>query len=529
DDVRGSGAGRVSGSGSGSSAGSSSSGSNSGSSTESSAGSDSGSSAGTDSGTGSGDEGSGSGAGTDSGTGSGDEGSGSGAGTDSGSGSGDEGSGSGSETDTGTGTGTGTGSGSSTGSGSGSGDGSSTGTGDSTGDGSGDESGTGTDTGDVVYEEIEWAKPVPSFSTFEMDVYSLASILSVEDEAGVFDRVILTLAWDTSTTDDPTADTQVQYRKTLKTTGAFSIDNLPPGTKIYLMAYLQYYDADGNKVRESVPFYEGIVTTAELASTDGLCIEFSDETESYTGNYYENQIMLYNLSISGANAYVVDKVSYGYLEIYKEGETDAYASIKLSSGTVKKYKYTSLTYQTSLTQVTLDANTEYRYRILLYDRYNNCFNDSSEVYWGYEEQESPDDYASMTGYPVSSTTLYSQTATDSWDAESTLVSGNFWGYTHTSKTQPSADITALTISDAQTRLYESQMTIQITDPHSALQAASGSLDDIAGELPTDSEGTEYKIYYELYLSGESEPLSVYVTETDDGVVITIPDEDLSDE
>lgn len=491
-----------SGSGQDASAGGASGGSAGGTGSESAGGSQSGSGdgAGSGSSSGSGSGGSSSGGSSD---GSGSDGSG---GSDSGSGgdgSGDSGSG----TDSGSGSGS-SGTGGTGGSGSGSGSGSSTGTGGSSGTG-----GSGNPT------VIPWQKPTVGISGVDSieDVYSMEAVLNVTDPAGSFNRVTLTFEWKED------GETAVRYRKTLREGGAFNADNLPPDTAITVKAYLQYNDADGKKQREESPFETKTFRTKPFSQAESLFLQF-DEGETTDGNVYsERQITVYSLSLSGANGYLADKVNSGTLYIYKKGERDKpFAEMALSGSTLRSCKYGELDVQTLASQARLDPNSEYRYRIELYDRYLNGFAENGKLRWGYEEKTTSADWvkASGSGSAAAESPLYAPEEKEMWNAGGTLADKGYWGYTKTCKSEPTADITQITESDKENRLSQATLKIQISDPHEALHAVEGGAEGFGGEPPERGDA-KLNVYYEVFCEDENPETPLMVSHVKEGDTVTV--------
>lgn len=381
------------------------------------------------------------------------------------------------------------------GDGSGEGDGSGDGEGENSGDGTG--SGSGNGPGPI----IPWSKPEVSISELETDIYSALGTMTVTDRAGGFSRVSLTLSWDTQAVGRPDENTPVQYRKTLKSGGDFEIDNLPPGTWIYVQAYLKYYDENGKRVQETEPFYTAMIKTEPFDRADHVYIQFSDDIRNSTeGRYYENQMSVYDLRLSSSNKYLLDKVYRGTVTVY--GRDGSEMSFNLSNVALRKFKLAPQDYVSVLSQGSLPPNQEYRYRVELFDRFGNSFLREEKICWGEtESQGSGEDYKA-TGHDRMGT-LYKPEDGARWDAASTLGSQRFWGYTHTAKTIPAGEITVLpTNTQNQDSLSKIQMHIAVRDIHSAISAGAGTSGGsgaggaIEGTPP--GGGQNYKLYYGIY-------------------------------
>lgn len=348
---------------------------------------------------------------------------------------------------------------------------------------------------------IPWSKPEVSISELETDIYSALGTMTVTDRAGVFSRVSLTMSWDTQAVGRPGADTPVQYRKTLKSGGDFQIDNLPPGTWIYVQAYLKYYDENGKRVQETEPFYRTLIRTEPFDRADHVYIQFSDDIRNSTeGRYYENQMSAYDLHLSSSNKYLLDKIYRGTVTVY--GQDGSEMSFNLSNVALRKFKLAPQDYVSLLSQGSLPPNQEYRYRLDLFDRFGNSFLEAEKICWGEtESQGSGEDYKA-TGHDRPGT-LYKPEDGARWNSVPALGSQRFWAYTHTAKTIPAGEITVLpTSTQNQDSLSKIQMHIAITDIHSAMSVGAGTFGGsgaggaIEGTPP--GGGQNYKLYYGIY-------------------------------
>lgn len=352
--------------------------------------------------------------------------------------------------------------------------------------------------GDSPSYDIEWERPKVSISDLEADVYSCVGKLNIEDSSNCFSKVILSFGWnDNLSILDPTIETAVRYRKVLSGEGVFQIDNLPPDTKIFVAASLQYYDANGKKIRETEPFQTMVIKTKPFSDVDRICISFSDNiAHSSEGKYYENQAEVFDLQISAANGYLLDKVNRGELKLYPVGNRDEAITFRLYSSTLKRCMTLSQDYRTSTSQGRLEPNTEYRYEIALWDAFGNSFTESNKVCWGTADKKSEAGYYKATGYDVAGN-LYRPRLGDAWKTSGVLGSERFWGYTHTSKTIPKVLIeqTPLENPDA---LSKAQLSVRMEDIHQALIEGNGSSSGITGTMPKDKKGRGYKVYFALY-------------------------------
>ena len=364
----------------------------------------------------------------------------------------------------------------------------------------------GTDiNGGVKVDPPEWVKPEAeiTYAKENVGIYSLEAQLNVTDTYGCFDRVVLMMAWDAEDPHDtPDKDTPVQLRKTLRKKGDFSVDNLPPDEKIYVMAYLYYYAKDGSKIQEQEPFQTFILETDSFANIDHINLTYSDAiADSQNSYYYENQISLYDLYISGSNSNAVDKVYKGVLQVYKKGASEPQAEFTMTSGVLNKYKENhDLDYQTQISQFTLDSDTEYRYRLKLYDRYGHCFNDADKINWGEQQAINPETYINARGYDMEGDVY---TPDPSAAFEPTVIRTDkehgYWGYTHTSKEVPSASVDT-SVENKKSGLSSINITMNVTDRQKALTAmAEESAENCAGTAP-EQGGEPYRVYMALYSS-----------------------------
>ncbi|MCD7807412.1 MAG: hypothetical protein LUH19_08750 [Lachnospiraceae bacterium] len=375
-------------------------------------------------------------------------------------------------------------------------------------------------------------------------MYSFTGNLVVEDPAYAFNRVTVTFTWDETGSKTISSDASVQYRKTLKEDGTFTIDNLPPGTLIRAEFYLQYYDAKGVKVKETESFATIEFTTLSFSeeNLDTLYIQFDDDETGHTR--LEKQISIYDLMLSGANEYLLGKVNYAYLLIYENTGTDTNPTegdtweVKISSSTLKKYMYSSGDYVTaSSLSPALNPSGNYRYEFKLYDRFGNCFNDIGVVNWGYADQESESTYVLASGYDVDNGVIYHPIEGAAWDKTLTLGTDRFWGYAYSAKSAPTAGIKQITISDSETTLSQADMTITVSDLYDALvsysESPSGSY---GGSMPQKDEESDeyYNVYFQIFKGDETEAYDVAVAygyDEDDritDVYLQILDEDDED-
>lgn len=369
--------------------------------------------------------------------------------------------------------------------------------GDGTGGGSNDKGG-------VPVDPPEWVKPQAEI-TYDKDdvgIYTLEAALNVTDTYGCFDRVVLMMAWDAEDPHDtPDKDTPVQLRKTLRKKGDFSVDNLPPDEKIYVMAYLYYYAKDGSKIQEKEPFQTFVLETDSFANIDHINLTYSDAiADSQDGYYYQNQISLYDLYISGSNSNAVNQVYKGVLQVYKKGASEPQAEFTMTSGVLNKYKENhDLDYQTQISQFSLDSDTEYRYRLKLYDRYGNCFNDFGKVNWGEQQAANPEDYINARGYDMEGE-AYAPDPSDAFEPTVTRTdkAHSYWGYTHTCREVPSASVET-SVENKKSGLSSIHITMDVTDRQKALTAERESTESFAGTAPQQG-GEPYRVYMALYSS-----------------------------
>ncbi|MBS6396010.1 MAG: hypothetical protein KH452_02480 [Clostridiales bacterium] len=383
----------------------------------------------------------------------------------------------------------------------------------------GDTDGSGGSDSETVPGEEDppvWTKPVPEIicGNDDISIYSMEASLHVRDTYGCFDRVVLMLSWDLDDPNDtPDADTQLQLRRTLREKGDFSIDSLPPGEKIFVASYLQYYAEDGTKIQETEPFQTFVIETKPFEAVDPVFVSFSDALkDSDSGWYYENQIETYGLKLCSTNSNVLSKVYRARLEVYeKDNTSDPLAAFNITSGTLNKYKtLQGLDYQTLLSQFVLPADTQYRYRLEFFDRYGNSFNEEGKVLWGEAEAQNPADWIRAEGYGAEGESYEPKTSQRWQDSHDKVGAESFyWGYTHTSKTVPSASMETVGSFDKLTTLSDIGVKVEITDPHNALTPdAGGSLGTVLGQIP-QTGGKAYKVC--LSLSNTHTGESMYFT------------------
>ena len=353
-----------------------------------------------------------------------------------------------------------------------------------------------------------WVKPRAHVAYEEEDVsvYALEAALQVTDTYGCFDRAVVTMSWDREHPNAvPDGSTPVQLRRTLREAGDFYVDNLPPETKIYVAAYLYYFEEDGTKIQETEPFQTFVIETGRFEDVAPISVQFSDAIEDSAEKfYYENQIALYSFEISGSNGNAVDKVYSARLYVYKKGsDTPVYEDgFSLSSGVLANYKWTGgQDYKTLSSQYVLPANTEYRYRLEFFDRYGNSFNGQEKVFWGTARQENPEDYVRADGY-AGEGDLYAPKTGDPWHDQHDKVGeeSRYWGYTHTCKSVPEARMETAANADRLTTLSQIEVRMDVEDPHAALTPGAQSVPEGWLGVPPEKDGQQYRVYFMLYAS-----------------------------
>ena len=398
---------------------------------------------------------------------------------------------------------------------------------DSTGEGESGEGGAGSlPPGDINPDgganPAVWQKPQPSivYGDDDISIYSWEAELRVVDTYGCFDRVVLMFSWDLDHPNDtPDENTPVQLRRTLQELGDFSVDNLPPDEKIYVQAFLYYYDENGDKIQEEDPFQAFVIKTDEFGKITPVSLKFSDAIkDSSDGFYYENRIGLYDMILSGTNSNSLDKIFRGELQVYRKGDQDPLYSFSLTSGVLNKFKESKgVDYQSLMSQYSLPANTEYRYRLEFFDRYNNSFNEAGKVYWGEQQIQNPDYYIRADGYEEDGV-LYEPKTSEPW-RDSYVQAGaesGYWGYTHTSKTVPSVKMETTAEKDPFVTLSQMEVTMEVEDIHEALSVLQAEKAGCLGD-PPQSGGREYQVYFALYESSTGYDIGkeVYFTRSED--------------
>lgn len=255
---------------------------------------------------------------------------------------------------------------------------------------SGGKPGTGNTTGavvDVPGGDEPFVKPTVSLSNITTDIYNLGGTLAFDDPSGVLKRVAIELYWIPSNSDGTAAadtgnkaDYQLQYRKTYRNDGPFTIDNLPPNTTIYVKGLMTYYNKGLETVEET--FYDSFqnrVKTLPVSVMDPVYVDFDSVPSNQSYLYQQNKINIYNICLSGPNHNVLNKINRMVVHVEtkdKDNSSSTGVSDKLiTNGSAVKHTYVynvgGADYTSDTKQFMVPANSTVNYEICLYDSFGN--------------------------------------------------------------------------------------------------------------------------------------------------------------
>ena len=335
-------------------------------------------------------------------------------------------------------------------------------------DGAGDSGETDDSEDSVPGEEVKlpFVVPTASLSDLSTDIYNLSGMLTVEDPSYALKRMTLELYWVPSDEDGNSAGNvsdqskyQLMYRRTYKAGGAFTIDNLPPNTTIYIRGTLTYY-TEGLETKTDVFYdsFENRVTTLPMSTMDPVYVDFDS---SASGEYYlQNQIRIHNLRISGPNQNVLKKISKAIVRVTaydRDGngsqETAQSSDLAISSLILQRdyfYREEGLEYLSDIKQFSVPANSRIDYEIEFYDLFGNRL---TNLVMGYQENQVPEEDKSL------------KVVGGSGDFEAV-------GTTYTCRNMPTVDVVTLTSENTQSAIENLSFQLTLNDRHEAVKKDS---------------------------------------------------------
>ena len=329
-----------------------------------------------------------------------------------------------------------------------------------------DKPSTPADGNTVPGEEVKVPFVVPSatLSDLTTDIYSLSGKLAINDPSGALRRVTLELYWPPENDDKTPAGNlsdpskyQLMYRRTYRTAGNFTIDNLPPGTTIYIKGTLTYY-TEGLETK-TITFYDSFesrVTTLAMSTMDPIYIDFEDAD---TNEIYQSSVMqIYKLRLSGPNKNVLKKVNKAVITVKATDLTSNDKVLESSSLSIGNailnrdfiYKEEGGTYKSDVKQLSLPSNARIDYEVKLYDTFGNQL---TNVFQGYEENQVADNNNSLK-----------------------VVGGNgtfrATGTTYTCKSMPTVEVVTMSSGTTDQQIDRLNFQLTLTDPHNAIDPSS---------------------------------------------------------
>lgn len=338
----------------------------------------------------------------------------------------------------------------------------------------------GADGSTINGEEVKVPFVVPSatLSNLTTDIYSLSGNLAINDPSGALRRITLELYWVPENEDGTPAGNvsdqsryQLMYRRTYRAAGDFTIDNLPPGTTIYVKGTLSYY-TEGLETK-TITFYDSFenrISTLSMSTMDPVYVDFVDAQGDEL--YRQNQIRIYDLRLSGPNKNVLKKVNKAVISVKATDLTSGKVSLEsnsLSIGTSVLnrdyiYKEDGKTYLSDIKQLSLPANARIDYEIKLYDTFGNQL---TNMLQGYEENQVADSNISLKA--IGGSGSYRATGT-----------------TYTCKTMPAIEVTTMSAGTTEKQINQLNFQLTLSDPHNAIDTQSNLLLQLYKGTDTES-------------------------------------------
>lgn len=235
-------------------------------------------------------------------------------------------------------------------------------------------------------------RPFAELGDFTEDIYSVYSTLKISDPSYTLKRVEVELFWRADPTDANIGDKdayQLMYRKSFRTPGEITIDNLPPDTRMYARGVV-VYSVEGETKRYE--FFNGLedhfdkpIQTKPLSEMDDIYVNFKDEYPM-AGEGEEpvkvpaNQMQVFSFRISGPNPNVLQRVQSIQIEVTPTDEAHKGNGPYLlemieSAGLFQRnyfYQEEGGTWISDDTKVYLPSSMVFDYSIALYDRFGNA-------------------------------------------------------------------------------------------------------------------------------------------------------------
>lgn len=205
---------------------------------------------------------------------------------------------------------------------------------------------------DDKQDDDTFIKPTVSITDFKVNVYSIESVMTINDPSGVI-------------TTNPTfeiykPDGKLNSRKKVSNNGLFAITGLNSNTEYNVVGTYKYKNKQG--ITMVVTFFEGKIKTKDISELEAINLD------SDVGDRYSNKIEIKDLTILNSDNEALRGVKKIVLSVWKTGNSNK-TNFNLSYSKISsliKGKPTVVS-----TTNSLDSNTSYNYEIKFFDGDSN--------------------------------------------------------------------------------------------------------------------------------------------------------------
>lgn len=205
---------------------------------------------------------------------------------------------------------------------------------------------------DDKQDDDTFIKPTVSITDFKVNVYSIESVMTINDPSGVI-------------TTNPTfeiykPDGKLNSRKKVSNNGLFAITGLNSNTEYSIVGTYKYKNKQG--ITMVVTFFEGKIKTKDISELEAINLD------SDVGDRYSNKIEIKDLTILNSDNEALRGVKKIVLSVWKTGSSNK-TNFNLSYSKISsliKGKPTVVS-----TTNSLDSNTSYNYEIKFFDGDSN--------------------------------------------------------------------------------------------------------------------------------------------------------------
>ncbi len=205
---------------------------------------------------------------------------------------------------------------------------------------------------DDKQDDDTFIKPTVSITDFKANVYSIESVMTINDPSGVI-------------TTNPTfeiykPDGKLNSRKKVSNNGLFAITGLNSNTEYSIVGTYKYKNKQG--ITMVVTFFEGKIKTKDISELEAINLD------SDVGDRYSNKIEIKDLTILNSDNEALRGVKKIVLSVWKTGSSNK-TNFNLSYSKISsliKGKPTVVS-----TTNSLDSNTSYNYEIKFFDGDSN--------------------------------------------------------------------------------------------------------------------------------------------------------------